>query len=260
MAFRRQLPRENRVKPFSKWGKAIRPGDPRLEQIPSNRSWKKVYCHWRAARAFILMVNAAAEDGFTMRANNALRQVKWETKQEYEAALQQKYPTLSLRQAKRKLGWKGGHHLGLAIDLGTPAKKLTLTDPWAPTFGKGDKWKRAMQAHPMYDWLIDNAARFGFTPYNYEPWHWEFHISKEEWLQLPDNSGEYHPPEIARAKTMANYSRRDAQRGTDTQGINDLAQELFQIATNTQTYASLSLDTTNPSGLLYDFEAGQWVE
>ena len=27
---------------------------------------------------------------------------------------------------------------------------------------------------PVYKWLVKNAARFGFYPYFYEPWHWEY--------------------------------------------------------------------------------------
>ena len=25
-----------------------------------------------------------------------------------------------------------------------------------------------------YRWLVQNAGRFGFVPYVYEPWHWEW--------------------------------------------------------------------------------------
>src|SRR6185295_18926349 len=27
---------------------------------------------------------------------------------------------------------------------------------------------------PAYKWLVRNAERFGFRPYFYEPWHWEY--------------------------------------------------------------------------------------
>lgn len=34
---------------------------------------------------------------------------------------------------------------------------------------------RAQQiASPAYQWLVQNASRFGFRPYFYEPWHWEY--------------------------------------------------------------------------------------
>lgn len=34
---------------------------------------------------------------------------------------------------------------------------------------------RAIQINtPVYQWLVKNAERFGFYPYYYEPWHWEY--------------------------------------------------------------------------------------
>jgi LAS superfamily LD-carboxypeptidase LdcB len=34
---------------------------------------------------------------------------------------------------------------------------------------------RAIQVKtPVYQWLVRNADRFGFRPYFYEPWHWEY--------------------------------------------------------------------------------------
>ncbi len=34
---------------------------------------------------------------------------------------------------------------------------------------------RAIQVNtPAYKWLVRNAERFGFRPYFYEPWHWEY--------------------------------------------------------------------------------------
>ena len=34
---------------------------------------------------------------------------------------------------------------------------------------------RAIQVNtPVYQWLVRNAERFGFRPYFYEPWHWEY--------------------------------------------------------------------------------------
>jgi len=34
---------------------------------------------------------------------------------------------------------------------------------------------RAVQVQTrVYLWLVRNAERFGFRPYFYEPWHWEY--------------------------------------------------------------------------------------
>lgn len=34
--------------------------------------------------------------------------------------------------------------------------------------------RRHMSQTPAYRWLVKNAGRFGFVPYVYEPWHWEW--------------------------------------------------------------------------------------
>jgi len=53
------------------------------------------------------------------------------------------------------------HHTGRAIDfyLGVPNDSANIA---------------ALRGTPAYRWLVCNAARFGFTPYAAEPWHWEF--------------------------------------------------------------------------------------
>jgi LAS superfamily LD-carboxypeptidase LdcB len=39
-----------------------------------------------------------------------------------------------------------------------------------------------MTRQPTYRWLVRNAGRFGFVPYVFEPWHWE-------WVGSPTSSG-----------------------------------------------------------------------
>ncbi len=49
-----------------------------------------------------------------------------------------------------------GHIVGLSVDS---------TDPIS---------RQAMAKGATYRWLVQNAGRFGFVPYLYEPWHWEY--------------------------------------------------------------------------------------
>jgi len=49
-----------------------------------------------------------------------------------------------------------GQLFDLGVDSTTPASRLHMT--------RG----------PTYRWLVANAGRFGFVPYLYEPWHWEW--------------------------------------------------------------------------------------
>jgi hypothetical protein len=60
------------------------------------------------------------------------------------------------------------HRTGLAMDfyLGHAAgMDPTSTD---------DANRAAMARTPEYRWLVANAGRFGFLPYPFEPWHWEW--------------------------------------------------------------------------------------
>lgn len=60
------------------------------------------------------------------------------------------------------------HRTGLAVDL-----YLEPAPGMAPT-SADDVNRRRMAATPEYRWLVANAGRFGFLPYAYEPWHWEW--------------------------------------------------------------------------------------
>lgn len=60
------------------------------------------------------------------------------------------------------------HRTGLAVDLYVGQ---------APGFGpdsSADDNRRFMSRTPAYRWLVANADRFGFAPYPFEPWHWEW--------------------------------------------------------------------------------------
>jgi hypothetical protein len=60
------------------------------------------------------------------------------------------------------------HRTGLALDLyldHAPGQDPTSTD---------DANRRAMVRTPAYRWLVDHADQFGFLPYPFEPWHWEW--------------------------------------------------------------------------------------
>ena len=56
------------------------------------------------------------------------------------------------------------HFTGHALDLYVGGEPVTTKD-----------YNRAVQIQtPAYQWLVVNAAKFGFYPYYYEPWHWEY--------------------------------------------------------------------------------------
>jgi D-alanyl-D-alanine carboxypeptidase len=56
------------------------------------------------------------------------------------------------------------HFTGRALDLYVGGSPVDTNDA-----------NRAIQVNtPVYRWLVENAERFGFRPYFYEPWHWEY--------------------------------------------------------------------------------------
>ena len=56
------------------------------------------------------------------------------------------------------------HFTGRALDIYVGGEPVETNDR-----------NRAIQVQtPVYQWLVRNAERFGFRPYYYEPWHWEY--------------------------------------------------------------------------------------
>ncbi|HEX8368945.1 MAG TPA: D-alanyl-D-alanine carboxypeptidase family protein [Pyrinomonadaceae bacterium] len=56
------------------------------------------------------------------------------------------------------------HFTGNALDIYVGGEPVSTIDA-----------NRAVQVQtPAYKWLVKNASRFGFYPYYYEPWHWEY--------------------------------------------------------------------------------------
>jgi zinc D-Ala-D-Ala carboxypeptidase len=56
------------------------------------------------------------------------------------------------------------HFTGRALDLYVGGEPVETRDS-----------NRAFQVQTrVYQWLVRNADRFGFVPYCYEPWHWEY--------------------------------------------------------------------------------------
>lgn len=60
------------------------------------------------------------------------------------------------------------HRTGLAFDLYLDAL------PGQTTFSTADGDRLRLSQTPAYRWLVRNADRFGFVPYPFEPWHWEW--------------------------------------------------------------------------------------
>jgi hypothetical protein len=77
---------------------------------------------------------------------------------------QQKLRRESPNSGSAGLAVNSPHFTGRALDLYVGGEPVETKDS-----------NRAIQVQtPVYQWLVRNAERFGFQPYCYEPWHWEY--------------------------------------------------------------------------------------
>ena len=60
------------------------------------------------------------------------------------------------------------HRTGLALDF------VLRTAPGNEAFSTAAANRLALSQTPTYRWLVNQAGRFGFVNYPYEPWHWEW--------------------------------------------------------------------------------------
>lgn len=79
---------------------------------------------------------------------------------EYQAQLRRQSPN----SGRAGLAVNSPHFTGRALDIYVGGEPVETKDS-----------NRALQVQtPAYRWLVRNADRFGFRPYYYEPWHWEY--------------------------------------------------------------------------------------
>lgn len=79
---------------------------------------------------------------------------------EYQEKLRQQSPN----STRTTLAVNSPHFTGCALDIYVGGEPVTTKDE-----------NRAIQVEtPVYKWLVKNAEKFGFYPYYYEPWHWEY--------------------------------------------------------------------------------------
>lgn len=67
-----------------------------------------------------------------------------------------------------RAGTCSAHRTGLAMDL------YLGSAPGYPPESSADANRLYESRTPAYLWLVANAGHFGFTPYPFEPWHWEW--------------------------------------------------------------------------------------
>ena len=114
----------------------------------------------RTYAAYKAMFAAASEDLKLARGSKFLKIVSAFRTREYQEQLRQQSP-----QAGRiTLAVNSTHFSGRALDVYVGGDPVDSKDE-----------NRMIQTRtPAYRWMTKNAVRFGFQPYFYEPWHWEY--------------------------------------------------------------------------------------
>jgi hypothetical protein len=80
----------------------------------------------------------------------------------------------SVKQGRVFMAWNSPHQTGLAMDFGNLGMSANSN--------RIDQMKQ----EPFFHWLQRNAHKFGITPYNKEPWHWEVNMPLAAWKSGED--------------------------------------------------------------------------
>lgn len=113
-----------------------------------------------AYAAYKRMYRAAAAELGLQPGEKWLKIISAFRSREYQAALRRQSPN----SGRAGLAVNSPHFTGRALDLYVGGEPVSTRDA-----------NRALQTStPVYRWLVRNAERFGFRPYFYEPWHWEY--------------------------------------------------------------------------------------
>jgi zinc D-Ala-D-Ala carboxypeptidase len=105
---------------------------------------------------------AAASDDLKLSANSKyLKIISAFRSREYQEELRRKSPNAGSAGLAVN---NSPHFTGRALDLYVGGDPVDTKDA-----------NRTIQVNtPAYKWLVRNAEKFGFRPYFYEPWHWEY--------------------------------------------------------------------------------------
>lgn len=107
-----------------------------------------------------MMVAAAAALSPDLTSEKYLKIISAFRSPEYQRQLRRQSP----RAGRAGLAMNSPHFTGRALDLYVGGEPVSTQDR-----------NRALQTQTqVYRWLVKNAGRFGFHPYFYEPWHWEY--------------------------------------------------------------------------------------
>ena len=101
--------------------------------------------------------------GFPILVASGRRDPLWATIEAYNADMIKQYG--SVAEGRKWRAFASAHQTGLCFDFGCGG-----LEPNRKTIPAQKKTK-------LYAWIVDNAWRWGWTPYEPEPWHLEHKVS-----------------------------------------------------------------------------------
>lgn len=138
-----------------------------LREVPGTGGKPRLLHRLAALDLDALIAAAKSDTKVDLQIQSGWRAHRWKSYADYEATMIRKYG--SVAKGKQYMAYDSPHETGLAVDFGTgglEAKSATAA---------------TQRKTPIYQWLVANAYRFGFTPYTKEPWHWEHPLSLRAW-------------------------------------------------------------------------------
>ena len=123
-------------------------------------AYKRMVAAAVADRSLGLARNVKGPKGQLAPTEKYLKIVSAFRSREYQDQLRREAPN----SGSAGLAVNSPHFTGRALDLYVGGEPVDTGDS-----------NRAVQVQTrVYRWLVRNAERFGFRPYFYEPWHWEY--------------------------------------------------------------------------------------
>ena len=130
-----------------------------IELLKVERETYKAYKKMVAAAAIELKLTTG-KNGELSADEKFLRIISAFRSREYQAKLRAASP----HSGRAGLAVNSPHFTGRTLDIYVGGEPVSTEDQ-----------NRLTQINtPVYKWLVKNAAQFGFRPYFYEPWHWEY--------------------------------------------------------------------------------------
>lgn len=134
-----------------------RPAELRRVETTAYRAYKRMVAEAMKDPSLGLM---AASNGELHPDEKYMKIISAFRSREYQDNLRKAAP----RAGRGALAVNSPHFTGRALDLYVGGDPVSTKDN-----------NRLLQTNTaVYKWLVKNAERFGFHPYYYEPWHWEY--------------------------------------------------------------------------------------